>query len=176
MTPLKSTELSHGETQRSSAGIKLSVTCMQPQQIQWRCKHIHDGKTWLVAMYQDAGGTICNGFPVTWQMFTAVREQRKTHTVISHLGSSLRQNYVCYFGSCFQFADVICHSEVCCYFWKEKEKPPKPPNLHDARTYWFQDKNEGTPRFYTVYASSVYGLDECYLLSVFPLNTIVFVL
>lgn len=131
MTPLEPTELSHGETQQSSTGIKLSVTCMQPQWTQWRCKNIHDGKTWLVAVFQDAGGTICNGFPVTWQMFTAVPEQRKTHVVNSHLGSSLRQNCICFgfgflFGFFFLFADVVYHFEACRYFWKgKKEKPPQ---------------------------------------------------
>jgi len=77
MTPLKSTEPSHWAAQQSSNGIKLSVTCMQPQWIQWGWKDVYEGKTWLVAIYQNAGGTIRNGFPVTWQMFTAVWEQRK---------------------------------------------------------------------------------------------------
>lgn len=109
MTALQSTELSHGETQQSSTGIKLSVTCMQPQWIQWRCKNIHDGKTWLVAMYQNAGGTICNEFPVTWQMFTAVGEQRKTHIVNSHLGSSQfekKLHLLCFFSLLMLFVTL----------------------------------------------------------------------
>lgn len=93
-------------------------------------------------MYQDAGGTRCNGFPVTRQMFTAVWEQRKTHIVKSHLGSSLRQNYIC-----FVFSVCWCYLSLwssLLFLERKKEKHPKTTNLHDACCYWCPDKNEGT--------------------------------